>query len=42
VRHDFVNFKCGSEELGAYPYDQILSRLRRELDGLIAARAGTA
>jgi (E)-4-hydroxy-3-methylbut-2-enyl-diphosphate synthase len=37
----FVNLKRGSEELGAYPYDQILGRLRSELDGLIAARALT-
>ncbi len=38
---NFVNLKRGSEELGAYPYDQILGRLRSELDGLIAARALT-
>src|SRR5262245_30900105 len=36
---NFVNLKRGSEELGAYPYDQILSRLKTELDALIATRA---
>ncbi len=33
-----VNLKRGSEDLGAYPYDQILDRLRAELDSLIARR----
>jgi (E)-4-hydroxy-3-methylbut-2-enyl-diphosphate synthase len=33
-----VNLKKGSLELGAYPYDQILARLKQELDTLIAAR----
>ena len=33
-----VNLKRGSEDLGAYPYDQILDRLRGELDALIARR----
>ncbi len=36
---NFVNLKRGSEELGAYPYDQILIRLKSELDALIARRA---
>lgn len=36
-----VNLKRGSEELGAYRYDEILPRLREELDALIAA-AGTS
>lgn len=36
---NFVNLKRGSQELGAYPYDQILSRLKEELDTLIAQRA---
>ncbi len=36
---NFVNLKRGEEELGAYPYDAILPRLRAELDALIAARA---
>ncbi|HEV3416491.1 MAG TPA: flavodoxin/ferredoxin-dependent (E)-4-hydroxy-3-methylbut-2-enyl-diphosphate synthase [Pirellulales bacterium] len=34
-----VNLKRGSEDLGAYPYDQILGRLRAELDALIARRS---
>jgi (E)-4-hydroxy-3-methylbut-2-enyl-diphosphate synthase len=37
---NFVNLKRGSEELGAYPYDQILGRLKTELDALIAREAG--
>ncbi|MEX2172892.1 MAG: (E)-4-hydroxy-3-methylbut-2-enyl-diphosphate synthase [Pirellulaceae bacterium] len=36
---NFVNLKRGSAELGAFPYDEILPRLRAELDALIAARA---
>ncbi len=36
---NFVNLKRGSAELGAFPYDQILPRLKAELDGLIAARS---
>jgi (E)-4-hydroxy-3-methylbut-2-enyl-diphosphate synthase len=36
---NFVNLKRGSTELGAYPYDQILPRLKSELDALIASRA---
>ncbi len=35
---NFVNLKRGSLELGAYPYDAILPRLKRELDELIAQR----
>jgi (E)-4-hydroxy-3-methylbut-2-enyl-diphosphate synthase len=35
---NFVNLKRGSTELGAFPYDQILPRLRSELDTLIASR----
>jgi len=38
---NFVNLKRGSAELGAFPYDEILGRLRRELDLLIAERAGS-
>jgi (E)-4-hydroxy-3-methylbut-2-enyl-diphosphate synthase len=34
-----VNLKRGSEEVGAFSYDEILARLQQELDGLIAARA---
>ena len=33
-----VNLKRGEESLGAYSYDDILGRLREELDRLIAAR----
>ena len=33
---NFVNLKRGSEELGAFPYDKILARLKQELDALIA------
>ena len=33
-----VNLKKRSDELGAFPYDEILPRLRRELDALIAER----
>ncbi|HVX11272.1 MAG TPA: (E)-4-hydroxy-3-methylbut-2-enyl-diphosphate synthase [Pirellulales bacterium] len=33
-----VNLKRGSEELGAFPYDAILPRLKQELDTLIQAR----
>ena len=35
----FVNLKKRSAELGAFPYDQILPRLRAELDLLIQERA---
>jgi (E)-4-hydroxy-3-methylbut-2-enyl-diphosphate synthase len=35
---NFVNLKRGSEELGAYPYDGILPKLKQELDALIAQR----
>jgi len=34
-----VNLKRGVEEVGAFPYDEILGRLRAELDRMIAARA---
>jgi (E)-4-hydroxy-3-methylbut-2-enyl-diphosphate synthase len=33
---NYVNLKRGSTELGAFPYDQILPRLKSELDLLIA------
>ena len=36
----FVNLKRGSEPLGAFPYDEILPRLKDELNGMIAHRAG--
>ncbi len=38
----FVNLKRGSEPLGAFPYDEILPRLREELDAIIARRADAA
>lgn len=36
----FVNLKRGEETIGQYPYDEILGRLREELDALISSRAG--
>ena len=36
---NFVNLKRGTEELGAFGYDEILGRLKTELDALITARA---
>ncbi|MGE3313915.1 MAG: (E)-4-hydroxy-3-methylbut-2-enyl-diphosphate synthase [Planctomycetaceae bacterium] len=35
---NFVNLKRGGEELGAFPYDVILPKLKQELDALIARR----
>ncbi|QDU26089.1 4-hydroxy-3-methylbut-2-en-1-yl diphosphate synthase (flavodoxin) [Anatilimnocola aggregata] len=35
---NFVNLKRGGIELGAYPYDAILGKLKSELDALVAAR----
>lgn len=35
---NFVNLKRGTEELGAFSYDEILGRLKEELDALIDAR----
>ena len=35
---NFVNLKRRSQELGAFPYDAILPRLKSELDSLIAER----
>jgi (E)-4-hydroxy-3-methylbut-2-enyl-diphosphate synthase len=34
---NYVNLKRGSEELGAFPYDAILPRLKQALDALIAS-----
>ena len=34
-----VNLKRKDEPLGAYTYDEVLGRLREELDKLIAAKA---
>ena len=39
---NFVNLKRGSSELGAFPYDAILPRLKAELDALIAERASVS
>jgi len=39
---NYVNLKRGPESLGAYPYDQILPRLKAELDAILAARATEA
>lgn len=39
---NFVNLKRGPEELGAFPYDEILDRLKLELDRLIAQRTAAA
>ena len=39
---NYVNLKKGEQELGAYPYDEILDRLKAELDALIESRAATA
>jgi (E)-4-hydroxy-3-methylbut-2-enyl-diphosphate synthase len=33
---NYVNLKRGEDDLGAYKYDEILPRLRQELDVLIA------
>lgn len=38
---NFVNLKRGSQELGAYPYNAILPRLKQELDQLISLRGAT-
>ena len=35
---NYVNLKRGTEALGAYPYDEILPKLKAELDDLINAR----
>ncbi len=34
----YVNLKRGGKKIGAYKYDEILARLKQELDGLIAAQ----
>jgi (E)-4-hydroxy-3-methylbut-2-enyl-diphosphate synthase len=36
---NFVNLKRNGEALGAFPYDDILPRLKQELDALIAQRS---
>jgi (E)-4-hydroxy-3-methylbut-2-enyl-diphosphate synthase len=37
-----VNLKRKTETVGAYTYDEILGRLKRELDSLIESRTGAA
>ena len=37
---NYVNLKRGTEELGQFRYDEILPRLREELDALIASKTG--
>jgi (E)-4-hydroxy-3-methylbut-2-enyl-diphosphate synthase len=39
---NFVNLKKGEDSLGAFAYDEILDRLKQELDLLIAERATTS
>lgn len=39
---NFVNLKKGKTELGAFPYDAILPRLRNELESLIRDRTPTS
>lgn len=36
---NFVNLKRGKEELGAFPYEEILPKLKAELDAIIARKA---
>lgn len=38
---NYVNLKKGPLELGAYPYDAILPKLKSELDALIAAKSNS-
>jgi (E)-4-hydroxy-3-methylbut-2-enyl-diphosphate synthase len=38
---NFVNLKKGEESLGAFSYDEILGRLKQELDQLIAEGAAS-
>ena len=40
VEPTHVNLKRKTESIGAFTYDEILGRLRRELDALIEARSG--
>ncbi len=39
---NYVNLKRGSQTIGAFGYDEILVRLKEELDSLIAAKTSTA
>lgn len=38
---NYVNLKKGTAELGAFPYDEILEKLKSELDQLISDRTAT-
>jgi (E)-4-hydroxy-3-methylbut-2-enyl-diphosphate synthase len=38
----FVNLKRGEHEVGAFPYDTVLDRLKVELDAIIATKAPVA
>lgn len=38
---NYVNLKRGGEALGAFPYDEILGKLKSELDAMIAQKAGS-
>ena len=35
---NFVNLKRGEKEIGAFPYDEVLSQLKNELDMIIAEK----
>jgi len=37
---NFVNLKRGREKIGVYAYEEIIPRLKEQLDGLIAERGG--
>ena len=37
----YVNLKKGEESIGAYPYDEILEKLKFELDKIIEDRFGS-
>jgi (E)-4-hydroxy-3-methylbut-2-enyl-diphosphate synthase len=39
---NFVNLKRGGKPLGAFPYDEILPKLKQELDALIDKRAAAS
>lgn len=39
---NFVNLKRGSQLVGRYPYDEILPKLRAELEALASSRRGTS
>ncbi len=39
---NFVNMKKGEEEIGAFPYDTVLDRLKVELDAIIATKKAAA